>query len=191
MNGGRSQSLRSTASGREPIELRAGCHGHAGNSKAPPREGRQESGCGKDRRSDSMSETAQVSERTKQAESIPTPTQWDWVDRTIWTERMLAALGNGVKGNKWFSLIDKVYRRSDIPARFQASRGASGYFQDCYASHLASLLCDTSSPIRLRYSKRTRAARARGCEDDDDLHACAESGRAWCDKPAGSDVERG
>ena len=23
---------------------------------------------------------------------------------------MLAALGNGVKGGKWFSLIDKVYR---------------------------------------------------------------------------------
>ena len=48
-----------------------------------------------------MNETAQVSARAKQAEF--TPTQWDWVDRTIWTERMLAALGNGVNGDKRFS----------------------------------------------------------------------------------------
>jgi RNA-directed DNA polymerase len=74
-----------------------------------------------------MSETAKVSERTKQAES--TPGEWDWVDRTIWTERMLAALGNGVKGNKWFSLIDKVYRPSTLQAAWEqvkSNRGAAG-----------------------------------------------------------------
>ncbi len=74
-----------------------------------------------------MSETAEVPERAKQAESAPT--QWDWVDRTIWTERMLAALGNGVKGNKWFSLIDKVYRPSTLQAAWEqvkANRGAAG-----------------------------------------------------------------
>ena len=31
---------------------------------------------------------------------------WDWVEASVWTERMLAALGNGVKGGKWFSLIN-------------------------------------------------------------------------------------
>lgn len=74
-----------------------------------------------------MSETAQVSERTKQAES--SPGEWDWVDRTIWTERRLAALGNGVKGNKGFSLIDKAYRPGTLPAACQkvkSNRGAAG-----------------------------------------------------------------
>ncbi|MEK7842932.1 MAG: reverse transcriptase domain-containing protein [Pseudomonadota bacterium] len=74
-----------------------------------------------------MSETAEVPERTKQAESAPI--QWEWVDRTLWTERMLAALGNGVKGNKWFSLIDKVYRPSTLQAAWEqvkANRGAAG-----------------------------------------------------------------
>ena len=74
-----------------------------------------------------MSETAEVPEKAKQVET--TPTQWDWVDRTIWTERMLAALGNGVKGNKWFSLIDKVYRPSTLQAAWEqvkANRGAAG-----------------------------------------------------------------
>lgn len=76
-----------------------------------------------------MSEAAAVSARTIQAETTPTPAHWDWVDRSIWTERMLAALGNGVKGNKWFSLIDKVYRPSTLQAAWQqvkANRGAAG-----------------------------------------------------------------
>lgn len=74
-----------------------------------------------------MSETAEVPARAIQAESAPT--QWDWVDRTVWTERMLAALGNGVKGNKWFSLIDKVYRPGTLQAAWEqvkANRGAAG-----------------------------------------------------------------
>ena len=74
-----------------------------------------------------MSGTAEVPARAKQAER--TPPQWDWVDRTVWTERMLAALGNGVKGSKWFSLIDKVYRQSTLQAAWEqvkVNRGAAG-----------------------------------------------------------------
>ena len=36
-----------------------------------------------------------VSNSTKPG--VEAPTQWSWVETTIWTERMLAALGNGVK----------------------------------------------------------------------------------------------
>jgi len=36
------------------------------------------------------------------------PARWNWVERSIWTERMLEALVEGVKGGVWFSLIDKV-----------------------------------------------------------------------------------
>jgi RNA-directed DNA polymerase len=31
-----------------------------------------------------------------------------WVEASVWTDRMVSALGNGVKGGRWFSLIDKV-----------------------------------------------------------------------------------
>jgi RNA-directed DNA polymerase len=74
-----------------------------------------------------MSESEAVPGTAKQSEL--TPQQWPWVDRTIWTERMLAALGNGVKGDKWFSLIDKVYRASTLEAAWQqvrSNRGAAG-----------------------------------------------------------------
>jgi RNA-directed DNA polymerase len=74
-----------------------------------------------------MNESVTVPAMAKQTES--TPNQWAWVDRAIWTERMLAALGNGVKGDKWFSLIDKVYRPSTLQAAWQqvkANKGAAG-----------------------------------------------------------------
>lgn len=38
-----------------------------------------------------------------------TAPKWQWVEPSVWTDRMLAALEHGVKGGKWFSLIDKVY----------------------------------------------------------------------------------
>ena len=37
------------------------------------------------------------------------PRRWAWVEPAVWTERMLTALEVGVRGGKWFSLIDKVY----------------------------------------------------------------------------------
>ncbi len=52
---------------------------------------------------------AAVSDRTKQAGDVY-PDQWGWVERTVWTERMLNALDKGVKGGVWFSLIDKIHR---------------------------------------------------------------------------------
>lgn len=74
-----------------------------------------------------MSYEAEVSVKAKQAKTAPA--EWAWVDRTIWTERMLAALGNGVKGHKWFSLIDKVYRPSTLQSAWeqvQSNQGAAG-----------------------------------------------------------------
>ena len=75
-----------------------------------------------------MSEASAVSARTKR-EAETGPRDWGWVEATIWTERMLAALGNGVKGNKWFSLIDKVARTDTLQlawAKVARNRGAAG-----------------------------------------------------------------
>jgi RNA-directed DNA polymerase len=52
-----------------------------------------------------------------------------WVEPTVWTERMLAALQQGVKGGKWFSLIDKVHPERTLSAAFShvaANEGAAG-----------------------------------------------------------------
>jgi RNA-directed DNA polymerase len=70
----------------------------------------------------------QVLETAKQG-SDATPQKWGWVEASVWTERMLAALGNSVQGGKWFSLIDKVSREATLMAawkKVQANRGAAG-----------------------------------------------------------------
>lgn len=59
----------------------------------------------------------------------PRQKDWSWVEASVWTERMRAALENGVKGGKWYSLMDKVYRRGTLEAAWQrvkANRGAAG-----------------------------------------------------------------
>jgi RNA-directed DNA polymerase len=79
---------------------------------------------------DSESTSAPVSERIKQAEDIYA--RWAWVERSVWSERMLQALENGVKGGKWFSLIDKVWNPDNLSAAWmkawanQGSAGADG-----------------------------------------------------------------
>jgi RNA-directed DNA polymerase len=70
---------------------------------------------------------ATVSERTKQAGEILT--RWAWVEPKVWTERMLTALEQRVKGGKWFSLMDKVYSPGNLRKAFgkvKANGGAAG-----------------------------------------------------------------
>lgn len=55
--------------------------------------------------------------------------QWAWTEESVWTERMLAALVRGVKGGKWFSLIDKVYTPENLQAawvKVRRNKGAAG-----------------------------------------------------------------
>jgi RNA-directed DNA polymerase len=58
-----------------------------------------------------------------------TPRSVAGVEAAVWTERMLSALENGVKGGKWFSLIDKVYAPATLElawTKVQANKGAAG-----------------------------------------------------------------
>lgn len=56
--------------------------------------------------------SAVVPSGANQAEEIHG--RWPWVEQTVWTERMLEALETGVKGGKWFSLIDKVWKKGNL-----------------------------------------------------------------------------
>ena len=53
--------------------------------------------------------------------------RWEWVERSIWTDRMLRSLERGIEGAKWFALIDKVYRMANLQSAFnQVWRNAGG-----------------------------------------------------------------
>lgn len=71
---------------------------------------------------------AKVLQEAKQAGETESR-KWAWVERTVWTDRMLEALEKGVKGGVWFSLIDKVYRPETLQRawrKVKANKGGAG-----------------------------------------------------------------
>ena len=97
-------------------------------------------------------EPAGVPETATQAGEIRD--RWDWVEPSVWTERMLAALEKGVKGGKWFSLIDKVYALANLRAAFakvKGNRGAAGVDHqtiEMFDAHLEENLEKVSRSLR-------------------------------------------
>lgn len=90
----RSQSLRSTAAARGAS--RGKREGRA--AKTGFREGSQEGGCVK---TDKVKQAPTV-RQAKQGVEAP---DLSWAEGTVWTEHMISALVNGVRGGRWFSLI--------------------------------------------------------------------------------------
>lgn len=76
-------------------------------------------------RSSGVSDVTTQGEETKQERE----TRWSFVEPGIWTARMITALETGVKGGRWFSLMDKVYADRTLRAawvRVKRNRGAAG-----------------------------------------------------------------
>ena len=70
-----------------------------------------------------------VSEKTTQGAKARRRGQWWWTEASIWTERMVSALGNGVKGGRWYSLMDKVIRPTTLESAWRKvarNNGAAG-----------------------------------------------------------------
>lgn len=103
------------------------------------------------------------------------PERWRWVEPTIWTDRMIAALETGVKGGRWYSLMDKVAAPRTLRRawdRVQRNRGAAGVDGQSIARFAA-------------HAKRYLA----------ELHAALQTGtyrpqpvkRVWIEKPGRQD----
>ena len=92
--------------------------GNAGGAKA-----RQEGGCVESMtKQEELSKVEETPKQGREAESQ----KWSWVEAEVWTERMLTTLETGVKGGKWFSLIDKVYRNRSLEAAWRKVRRRKG-----------------------------------------------------------------
>lgn len=72
--------------------------------------------------------------------------RWAWTEPTVWTERMLTALEKGVKGGKWYSLMDKICAMPNLLAAYrkvEANDGAAGVDRqtiEMFARHLSANL---------------------------------------------------
>lgn len=84
---------------------------------------------------------AAVPESAKQAGDVRA--RWAWTEVAVWTDRMLTALEKGVKGDQWFSLIDKVASELNLFVSFSRvahNKGAAGIDHvttDQFAEHQA------------------------------------------------------
>ena len=73
--------------------------------------------------------SAGAAKRGAEALGEDLPPDWSWVEATVWTKRMVSALVDGVKGGRWYSLMDKVYAPATLAVaweRVRANRGAAG-----------------------------------------------------------------
>ncbi len=55
--------------------------------------------------------------------------RWRWAEASVWTDRMLAALEEGVKGGVWYSLNDKVWLPRNLWSAWSetaANKGSPG-----------------------------------------------------------------
>lgn len=96
-------------------------------------------------------------DETNSATVAATPTQaeetrarWGWVERSVWTERMLTRLTSGEPADRvWFSLMDKTYAPANLQSAFEkvwrngGSAGADGqtvgHFERAAEAELARL----------------------------------------------------
>ena len=79
---------------------------------------------------------------------------WSWVEASVWTDRMLSALENGVKGGVWYSVMDKVYAPATLAAawaKVRANGGAAGVDRQSierFATHADEYLAELSRALR-------------------------------------------
>jgi len=80
------------------------------------------------------------------------------VEPSVWTDRMLTALEHGVKGGKWFSLMDKVYSLRALRAAFtrvKANQGAAGVD---HQSQVSTAGCEGVCAVSCANASNSRAA---------------------------------
>ena len=97
--------------------------------------------------------------------------RWKWVERSVWTDRMLVALEAGVKGGKWYSLMDKVWTEGNLISAWLAvaqNDGAAGIDRQSVAAFGAQR---TEELQRLSQELRSERYQRRPAR------------RVWIDKP--------
>lgn len=97
--------------------------------------------------------------------------RWKWVERSVWTDRMLAALESGVKGGKWYSLMDKVWSEDNLMSAWLGvaeNDGAAGVDRQSVAAFRAH---STQELARLSQELRSGSYERRPAR------------RVWIDKP--------
>ena len=84
----------------------------------------------------------------------PASRNWSWVEAWVWTERMVSALGNGVKGGKWYSVDGQGVCARNAEAGLDESRanegaaGVDGQSVERFAAKAEVYLAELATAVR-------------------------------------------
>jgi RNA-directed DNA polymerase len=101
-----------------------------------------------------QSRAPEVSARTRQGAEAR-GRDWSWVESRVWTDRMVSALVNGVKGGRWFSLIDKVFAPATLALAYEkvaakgGAAGVDGQSLERFAARSEAYLAELSTALRV------------------------------------------
>src|SRR5579872_4247476 len=118
------------------------------------------------------------------------PAEWLWVKPCAWTIRMLTALITGVKGQKWFRLIDKVFAERNLWAAYQQvaeKKGAAGVDRvtvDQFGKQLPDSVWELSDQLRAGAYRPT--GRATCLHSQTGINGKATAGDSCGTRPCGS-----
>jgi len=79
---------------------------------------------------------------------------FSWAEASVWTKRMLSALVNGVKGGKWYALMDKVFAPATLTAAWtkvhanDGAAGVDGQSLERFAAKADDYLAELSAALR-------------------------------------------
>jgi RNA-directed DNA polymerase len=124
-----------------PAQVRASVLAEKRWSITPWSQGTQEGRCEMEQNDESQKPTgtsAGAPSAAKPAGDILL--RWKWVERSVWTDRMLMALERGVKGGRWYSLMDKVWSETNLLSSWLAvaeNDGAAGMDRQSVAAFRA------------------------------------------------------
>jgi RNA-directed DNA polymerase len=125
------------------------------------------------RRRKAMKSFESVDKTKQETETKGILEKYGWVEAGIWTDRMLIALENGVKGNKWYSLMDKVYNFETLWiawTKVRKNRGAAGIDQisiERFSNEAIKYICEMEESLKTgmykpNYVKRVQIPKGNG-----------------------------
>jgi len=107
-----------------------------------------------------------VPARAQQEEEAARRMRWLFAEPGVWTDRMLAALEQGVQGGAWFRLSDKVWLARNLESAWRkasANRGAAGVDHmtvDAFARHEQAHLKKLADDLRMGHYRPQPIRRA-------------------------------
>lgn len=101
-----------------------------------------------------MESFVSVKKTKQETETKAIRRKYGWVEAKIWTDRMLMALENGVKGNKWYSLMDKICNFETLLIawiKVRSNRGVAGIDQisiERFSNKANAYICEIEESLK-------------------------------------------